>query len=496
MACASPPILCATCETLGSEKKPKPGILLCTGCQKHFCSQHIVQHRQDLTSLLENTVLNERNVLQEKISTFDKQQWSDNIKVHIEMINKWELDITELIKQSAACARERLQQIALKEGNNLQKQFAVLSSEIETLRENGDYLENDIDQLSNKLQQLQHDIEHFRIELTIKEISHELIVVKALTQSVSHTVAPKPLVQSVSHTAAPCYFVDLLLTSQKPKVSIDLSPEPLGPMYPISDQVIAFSYECQLPTLDIVKKSWASLRGIDRAIELHWSSHLKRFLVLAHSDRKNEPNKLYQFDLYSENAEEIWVESVNLRPSRARNFKTLTCFKNYILIVVNNKIEKWLVSHCNWYNNEQNFTDWSPPISCKPRDDIECIRMNDRYYALVIKIYSHQSQTPMFSFQLRNHGMLTLYCMETDYNKSPDRMRLISLPNECGWLFFFCGGNNNCCYVLDNDGKRYDQNIVLLSNVTDIAVQNNLVFLRKKVANSTNDVLEIYEWQK
>ncbi|CAF0825026.1 unnamed protein product [Adineta steineri] len=496
MACASPPIICATCETLGSEVKSKPGILLCAGCQKHFCFQHIAQHRQDLTNLLENTVLNERNVLQEKISTCTEQQWSDNIKVHIEMINKWELDTTELIKKSAACARERLQEITLTEGDNLQKKFTILSSEIDTLRENENYFENDIDQLIKKLEQLQRDIEHFPIELSIKEISHELIVVKPLTQSVSHTVAPKPLTQSVSHTVDPCYFVDLLLTSQKPKASIGLSLEALGLMYPISDRLIAFFYKCQLPTLDIVNNSWKSMHGIDRATELHWSSSLKQFLVLKCSDQKNRPNKFYQFDPYSGSVKDIVMKLPNRNFCRPNPLKTLTCFKEHVLLVVGDRIEKWSANSPNWYTNEQPSNVWSPPISCQPRDQIKCIRMNDLYYALLIETYDYQSQIPMFSFQLRNHGMLTLHCIDTGCNNLPEKLRLISLPNESGWLFFYCEGYGKHCYVLDNNGELYDQNIVLLSNVTDIAVQNNLIFLRKKEASNSNDVLEIYDWQK
>ncbi|CAF1035231.1 unnamed protein product [Adineta steineri] len=399
------------------------------------------------------------------------------------MINKWELDTTELIKQSAACARERLQEIALKEGDNLQKQFVILSSEIDRLRENENYFENDIDQLINKLQQLHHEIEHFPVELSIEEISHELIVVK-------------PLTQSVCHTAAPCYFVDLLLTSQKPKVSIHLLPKAFGPMYPASDQLIAFSYKHQLHTLNIAKKSWKSLHGIKKATEVHWFSSFKQFLVLSCSGYDDKPNKLYLFNPYSDSAEEIWAKSADWTYGSPRNFKTLTCFKQHILIVADDRIEKWSPAYSDWYTNEEASARWSPPISCYPDGEIICIRMNDLYYAVLIETYDHQSRSLVFSFQLRSHGMSTLRCIEIDYDKSLDKLRLISLPNASGWLFLVRGENKNCCYVLDNDGKRYDQNTVLLSKVIDIGVQNNLIFLRKKVANSTNDVLEIYDWQK
>ncbi|CAF5023143.1 unnamed protein product, partial [Rotaria sp. Silwood1] len=246
MASTSPLKLCATCETVPAEQKPKSGILLCTGCQKYFCSQHTVQHRQYLTDLLENEVVNKRNALQEKFSTSYEQQLSAGIREKLETINKWELEITELIKESAACARKQLQEISLKEYENLQKQFTLLSDKLNALREQESYFENDVDQLKNKFQQLKHDIEHFPIELSINKIPNELVLVKSIVQS-----APPP--------APTYYFVDQLLTSQQPKISIDLSAMKIGRMCPIGDQLIAFYSENELPALNIDNNSWQSL---------------------------------------------------------------------------------------------------------------------------------------------------------------------------------------------------------------------------------------------
>ncbi|UJR11404.1 hypothetical protein I4U23_015584 [Adineta vaga] len=97
MASASLPNLCAICETIAEEQKPKVGILHCLGCQKYFCARHIADHRQYLTDLLENTVVNERNALQDKISTLYEQQWSTDIQAQFDIINKWELNTIELI---------------------------------------------------------------------------------------------------------------------------------------------------------------------------------------------------------------------------------------------------------------------------------------------------------------------------------------------------------------------------------------------------------------
>lgn len=73
MACSTPSNICATCLTLPTEHKQKPGILLCIGCQKYFFSQHIVEHRQSLAELLNNEVINERNALKGKFSKLSDQ---------------------------------------------------------------------------------------------------------------------------------------------------------------------------------------------------------------------------------------------------------------------------------------------------------------------------------------------------------------------------------------------------------------------------------------
>ncbi|CAF4062473.1 unnamed protein product, partial [Rotaria sp. Silwood1] len=236
----------------------------------------MVQHRQHLTDLFENGVVYERNALTEKISALCAQQWPANIKAQLETIDKWELDTTELIKQSAACARKQLQEMTLKESDNLKKQFILLSNELNTLRENENYFENDIDQLTNKFQQLKVDLERFPIEISVTKIPNELIFVKSIVQSAS------------SSAPASC-FVDKLLTSQKPKTSIDLSTIRPGRMHPFGEQSIAFFSDNALSTLYTGQRSWQSLNPIRDIIELHWSNCIQQFLVLTLSNRRNEP---------------------------------------------------------------------------------------------------------------------------------------------------------------------------------------------------------------
>ncbi|CAM4830499.1 unnamed protein product [Rotaria magnacalcarata] len=479
MACVAPLNLCATCETLGNEHKSKPGILLCMGCQKHFCSKHMIQHRENLADLLENGVVCERNALLEKISVPYDEQWSASIKVQLETINNWELDSIELIKQSAMRARKELHETASKEYENSSNQFSMLSNELNALLENESYFENDIDQLKNKFHQLKHDLEQYPVELSINGISNELVVVKSIVKSVP-PVSPSYL------------FVDQLLKSQKPRISINISNIEVGKMCPISDHLIAFHSKNELPALDISNVSWKSLPEIPSVAELHWVDHLKLFLALEYSGRNNQPNKLYQFDPYSGHREELFKKSIDWRIGRGDNFTTLTCFKQYIVIIFGDKIETWTGTFRQWYTSEILCTRWGPPISCQKNEDIQRIRMNDLYYALIVK---HYNQSPYLD--LRNHGMSTLHRIILDQIRLPADMRLLSLPNASGWLIFFRGERSTCC-VFDNNGKRHDQNIVMSSNITDVTVQNDLIIIRKFEENGCDDYdfIEVYDWQK
>ncbi len=55
---------------------------------QRFCSQHFVEHRQNLTDLFGNKVIHERNAVQGKVSKLYEQHWSININLQIENINK------------------------------------------------------------------------------------------------------------------------------------------------------------------------------------------------------------------------------------------------------------------------------------------------------------------------------------------------------------------------------------------------------------------------
>ena len=371
----------------------------------------------------------------------------------------------------------------------------VLSGELDALCENGNYFENDIDQLTNRLKNLKDEIERYPVTLSTNEISTTLISIRSLVQEVTSAVPAAP----AAHSNSSLYFIDQLLESGKPEMSFNLSFIKPDRMFPFTDKLIGFFHAGSgFPTLNIRDGAWMSLSPIHGVTEIHWSDFLQQFLALEYSSRRNQPNRVILYDSNCRKLGEIWEKPTTWNYGWGGDFKTVTCFKQYVLLVLRgDNIEKWSANSPNWYHDRGSVICWSPPISCQCYDNIECIRMNDIYYALVIgKSGSRRPAVPgEFYFELRNHGMSTLHCIKTDYYGSPSTTRFFSLPDESGWLLFSDTDKANFCYVIDNTGRRYDQNLLLLSNVKDIIVQNNLIILRRDKEGISNDVLEIYEWK-
>lgn len=375
MACASPVNNCVTCIALSDQKKPKAGILLCIGCQAYFCSQHIIQHRQQLSEFLENEVVHTRNSLQEQLSTCLEQQWSNAVKTQMECINRWELDTIDRIKQVAERARQQIHDTTTKEHDKLQERLSFLSDEADALRENDSYCQNDITRLLDKFQQLREILENYPVELVISQIGDELITVK----SIAETTSP--------WAPTPC-FIDQILATKKPKTSIALSVGEIGRMCPLSNQLIAFYSTEAIATLNIPENSWKSLHinryFMDNHNEMVWSSYLQKFIVLKYSFRNNYPNNLYQYDPFCGSYTEILKKDSNWNSGAGDNLTAFTCFKNTVLLVLQTMIQKWTITDDAWHAHGKPETEWRPPISCGTDQEIKCIRMNDLHYALIL----------------------------------------------------------------------------------------------------------------
>ena len=456
----------------------------------------MTEHRTYLVNQLESAVFNQRNELGEKIMVCNEHGCSIHISEQLDSINKWESDSIELVKQTAAVGRKRLEELAAHHFHTVKNTFSALSDQVHRMMEEESFLENDIEHLEQKFQKLKLDMENFPLELKINALSCESIDVRSKTTSEGHSM--KSGSESESKNPPKLYFLDWLLTVAKPKDSIDLTFMQPGRVLSIDRKTISFILKNQISTFNLDARSWCSMTCYPQTHEIHWSDHLEVFLYLEYSYRKNRPNQLFQYDPKSSSCKAVLAKDDNWNSGWKDNMLTLACFKQNIVIVMDNKIELWPASRKDWHTFSGNVTRWYPPVAWRSGTEIKQIRMNDSYYALLAEINcsNEEGAKTLISLELeiRNHGMSILHCIALKPDIFGVQMRFCSLPKASGWLFFTKNNDVACCYIIGNDGKRYEQSVVLSCDVDDIVVFENTIVFRKNCNYGYTDVVDIYDW--
>ena len=206
-----------------------------------------------------------------------------------------------------------------------------------------------------------------------------------------------------------------------------------------------------------------------------------------------------QYDPKSSSCKEVLAKDPKWNSGWKGNMLTLACFKQNIVIVMDNQIELWSASRKDWHTCPDNVTRWYPPVAWRPDAEIRQIRMNDTTFALLVESYHYDKgftrTHTSFEFEIRNHGMSILQCIDLKPHIYCAPMRLCCLPKAAGWLLFAKNNDLSFCFVIGNDGKLYKQNIVLSSNIDDMIVFGDSIVTRKTNGSQNTDLLDIYDWR-
>lgn len=147
---------CIKCNKTG-------GILLCNGCQKHFCFKHVNEHReqieQELESLINEENLFENNIIQKNVS---HELFND--------IDIWKKDMIEQIKQIAKQAKEDLKQLIYQSNEILLENCKDIKENLRLLKESEDLSEIQLNKLSNELNNLKKEINSFQLIKSTNQI--------------------------------------------------------------------------------------------------------------------------------------------------------------------------------------------------------------------------------------------------------------------------------------------------------------------------------------
>ncbi len=136
---------CAKCKTAG-------GVATCDGCQKSYCTNHFIEHRQELSS--------EMDIIGQCYDLL-RRDLSEKSEAHplLTHINTWEQDSIKKIQKAAETARAELQKVIDNVRSDLESLAAVTTVEIRTSRESSGFTENDLKRWTEQLNELRQAFE-------------------------------------------------------------------------------------------------------------------------------------------------------------------------------------------------------------------------------------------------------------------------------------------------------------------------------------------------
>ena len=148
MATAAGKTRCAICE---KEK----AILKCGGCGEDFCYNHFGNHRQQLSTRLEDIELNRdifRQALSECIGEMEKHPL-------MQQIDQWERDSVEKIRQTAKETRDILHRHMSANVNRIEVMLNNLTDQLRQSREDNNFFETDLHRWMEQLSKFNEELE-------------------------------------------------------------------------------------------------------------------------------------------------------------------------------------------------------------------------------------------------------------------------------------------------------------------------------------------------
>ena len=143
---------------------------ICQGCSKHFCFEHLSEHRKNLGQQL-HQIQNDHDQLRQNLND---QKIDPNKHPCIEQIDRWEKDSMEKIQQTAQQCRSECINYVSRCLMQMEKRLNELAEQINEIHQENEYSEIDLNQLERKLEKLRRDC-HRLTDVPFKQRSTTLI---------------------------------------------------------------------------------------------------------------------------------------------------------------------------------------------------------------------------------------------------------------------------------------------------------------------------------
>jgi hypothetical protein len=178
---------CAKCHNGG-------GVTTCNGCQQSFCIKHIIEHRQELATQMDN-IGQEHDSLRRDLN---QENLTHSLLLRI---NEWEQESIKKIQAAAETARTNLRQLSNQMKNDVKISVDKIVDELQTHRRLDDYTEIDLNRWSTELTDARKLLESSSIIKIVEDenISNVIRLIKIFELKQLHLSSNSTQVSEKSH---------------------------------------------------------------------------------------------------------------------------------------------------------------------------------------------------------------------------------------------------------------------------------------------------------
>ena len=184
------------------------GTAMCYGCEQAFCTKHFVEHRQELSQLMDTVGLQHdvlcRDIMEHKSHPLLLE------------INRWEQESIATIQKAAEVARADLQNLLDTTTNDLKESLKKLTEELLSSQESDDYTESNIKKWTAKLDEYRQLLDSPSTVLVDYQNDNQSII--RLIKIKNQEPLPPPPPDSTHHQPIQAVASNNNQTMDKPKI--------------------------------------------------------------------------------------------------------------------------------------------------------------------------------------------------------------------------------------------------------------------------------------
>lgn len=139
------------CKLCSDGPKQNVCVANCIGCKDHFCLVHLIQHRQELSNEFDR-------LTKQYVDINEKFNVGIDINQHLEYIDKWQAEITDLVHQHTEHTKNYIRSVFDSFISDLKSQYTMYKKEIDLKKKLNLFNEDILRNLSQQITQFNNEI--------------------------------------------------------------------------------------------------------------------------------------------------------------------------------------------------------------------------------------------------------------------------------------------------------------------------------------------------